>query len=73
MSMVVYKFFFLPFMSLLTGLIVKNSHILAGIYFAFLKNVLGQTWKASNTKFGPQWKDRDSSYQVTQILVLFAI
>ena len=63
--------FLLAFMSLLTGLIVKNSHILAVIYFIFLKNVLGQAWKASNTKFGPQWKDRESSYQVTQVLVLF--
>ena len=48
--------FLLPFMSLLTGLIVKNSHILAGIYFAFLKNVLGQTWKAFNTKFWTSMK-----------------
>ena len=31
-------------MSLLTALIVKNSHILAGLYFIFLKNVLYQTW-----------------------------
>ena len=29
--------FLLLFMSLLTALIVKNSHILAGIYFLFLK------------------------------------
>ena len=35
--------FFLFFMSLLTALIIKNSHILAGIYFVFLKNVLEQT------------------------------
>ena len=43
---------FLLFMSLLTAFIVKNSHILAGIYFIFLKKVLEQTWKAFNTKFG---------------------
>ena len=30
-------------MFLLTVLIVKNSHILAGIYFIFLKNFLDQT------------------------------
>ena len=30
-----------------------------------------QTWKAFNTKFEPQWKDRESSYQVRQILALF--
>ena len=30
-------------MSLLTAQIVKSSHILAGIYFIFLKNVLDQT------------------------------
>ena len=31
------------FMSLLTDLIVKISHIWAGIYFIFLKEVLDQT------------------------------
>ena len=30
----------LIFMFLLTAPIIKNSHILAGIYFIFLKNVL---------------------------------
>ena len=58
-------------MSLLTALIVKNSHILGRIYFIFLKNILNQTWKAFNTKFGPQWKDRKSSYQVRQVLAVF--
>ena len=53
----------------ISNLIVKNSHILAGIYFTFLK--IGVTWKAFNTKFRPQWKDWESSYQVRQILVLF--
>ena len=37
-------------MSLLTAFIVKNSHILAGIYFIFLKKALDQTEKAFNTK-----------------------
>ena len=36
MSMIVGNFFLL-FMSLLTAHIVNNSHILAGIYFIFLK------------------------------------
>ena len=45
-------------MSFLTALIVKNSYILSGIYFTCLKNVLGKTWKAFNTKSGPQWKDK---------------
>ena len=31
-------------MLLLTASIVKNSHILAGIYFIFLKNVQDQTY-----------------------------
>ena len=48
----------MPFMSLLKALIVKNSHFLAGIYFL-------------SFKLGPQWKDRENSYQVRQILVLF--
>ena len=42
-------------MSLLAALIVETSHILAEIYFIFLKNVLDQTCKAFNAKFGPQW------------------
>ena len=39
------------FMSLITALTVKNSHIFAGIYFIFLKIVLKQTLKSFNTEF----------------------
>ena len=61
-------------MSFLTALTVKNSHILAGVYFILLKksNLLDQTWKAFNTKFGLLWKDQESSYQVRRILTLFS-
>ena len=59
-------------MSLLSGPIVKNSHILARIYFNFIKSTLDQTWKAFNTKYEPRWKDPKSSYQVGQVLALFA-
>ena len=59
-------------MSLLTALIVKNSRILAVIYFTFLKYVLNQTWKAINTKLVPRWKDWDGSYQIREILGLFS-
>ena len=38
----------------------------------FYKNVLEQTWKVFNTRFGPQWKDWESSYKARQILVLFS-
>ena len=58
-------------MFLLTNKFVKNSHMLARIFFIFLKNVLKQTWMSFNTKFQRQWKDRKSSYQVKQILELF--
>ena len=51
----------LLFVSFLTALIVENSQILAKIFFIFLKNVLDQTWKAFNTKFGRQWKDREKT------------
>ena len=57
-------------MSLLRALIVKNSHILAGIYFAFLKIRHGLNFK----RFQYQtWtgKSRESSYQIRQILALF--
>ena len=36
----------LHFISLLTSPIVKNSHLLAGIYFIFLKERLRPNWKA---------------------------
>ena len=52
-------------MSLLTALIVKNSHILAGIYFIFLKKRPKPNF--FNTKLGPQ----NLSYQIRQVLVLF--
>ena len=47
--------------------------ILFGCNLLYLsnKNVLDQTWKAFNTKFGSQWKDWESNYQVRQILALF--
>ena len=59
-------------MSLLTAKFVKNSHIWARIHFAFLENVLKQTWHAFNIKFGPQWKDRKSSYQVRRMFAHFS-
>ena len=65
------KNFLLLFTSWLAASIVKNSPFLAEIYFIFLENVIHQTSKAFNTKFGPQWKDRKSSYQVRQIFALF--
>ena len=43
----------LLFISLLTAPIVKNRHILTGIYFIFLKSMPDQTWKSFNTKFQP--------------------
>ena len=43
--------------SAITAPFVKNSHILAGIYFTFLKNVLDLTQKSFDTVFGPHWKD----------------
>ena len=60
------KFYFL-FMFLLTTIFVKNSHILARIFFIFLKNVLKQTWISFNTKYQLQWKDQKSSHHVKVI------
>ena len=48
------KNFILPFMSLLTVSVVKNSHIKARIYSILLKNVPKQTLESFNTKF---WHD----------------
>ena len=69
MSKIVWKLLFL-FMALRAS-VVKNSRILAGVYFISLKNALDQTWKCFNIKFGPQWKDRRGGYEVTQDLPLF--
>ena len=52
-------------MLLLTAPTFKKSHILAWVYFIFPKNVPDESF---NTRFGPQWKDRISSYQIRQIL-----
>ena len=60
------------FYFLLAAPIVKNSHILAVIYFILLKkNVLDQKWKSFNIKVGPQQKVWKSSYQVRQFSALF--
>ena len=56
-------------MSLLTALIVKNSHILAGIYFIFL-NVLRPNLKGFQCQIWTSMKDRESNYQVREILAL---
>ena len=55
-------------MSLLTGFIVKNSHILAGIYFISQKKHPRPDFKGFQYHIGPPWKYWGSSYQVKQIL-----
>ena len=59
--------FLLVFMILLTTEFVIVRHILAIIYFAFLKSLLKQNWNSFNPKFPPQWKDSKTSYQVRHI------
>ena len=39
-------------MPLLTALIVKNSHIMVGIYYISLKNLSRPNFKAFNIKLG---------------------
>ena len=73
MSMVCLQNGFSLFMFLLTPPFVKNSHFLAGIHFIFLKQRVIPTWKTFNIKFGTQWKDRKSIYQIRQIVALFCI
>ena len=65
------KNFLLHFMSLLAAPIFKNSYVWLKFILSFSENILDQTSKAFNTKFGPQWKDKKSSYQLKQILQLF--
>ena len=40
-------------MVLLKDPMVKNSHILSGVYFNVLKNVLDETLNSFDTEFGP--------------------
>ena len=40
-------------MFLLTAKVVKNSHIQANYFFAFVKNILKQTRNSVNAKFQP--------------------
>ena len=58
MFMTVCKNFLFVLIFLLTAPIVQNSHILAVIYFIFLKNVQDKIEKLFHTEFGPHWKDR---------------
>ena len=58
-------------MYLLTAPIILNNRNLTGIYFVFLKKRARPNQRSFHTKFGPQLKDRKSSYEVRQILALF--
>ena len=66
MFVVVCKIFFC-FLSLLTAPAIFSRNLL----YLSKKNVLDQTWKSLDTKFGSQWEDWKSSYQVRQNLALF--
>ena len=61
------------FMSLLTVPVVKNRHILAGIYFIFVKEGPRPNSKVLQYQIWTSRPhlDRKRSYQVTQILALF--
>ena len=57
------KNFLLLFMSLLSASIVKNSHFCDWTLLNLSKKRRRPTFKGLNTKFGPQWEGRKSSYQ----------
>ena len=50
---------------------VLSMWVGSGRHFTFVNNVPDQIWQPFNSKFGPQWKVRKSSYQATYILELF--
>ena len=56
-------------MSLLKAPIVKNSHVLAAIYFTFLIKIKHKT--SFNSESGLQRKDQKRSYQVRENLAHF--
>ena len=55
----------------LTTNIVENSYIDTKILYILLKTVLNQTSNTFNTELWRQWKDRKSSYPVTEAFDLF--
>ena len=64
------KYYF-AFYHFIAAEIVQNSHILAGIYFSFLKILLDRAWKSFNVKFTHQWKHGKESYLVRPVLTIF--
>ena len=60
------------FMSLLTAQIIKNSHILAGFYFIFLKNTLDQFWRLLIPNADLNEKIGQVIIKKNQILAIFA-
>ena len=63
--------FLLLFMSLLRASIVKRVIFWLEFTLSFWKDTLDQTWKSSNTKLGPQWKDQEGSSKVRQVFGSF--
>ena len=55
---------------MLTVLIIKNIHILAGTYYISLENGLDKPERFSIPNLDLNWKYRKSSYQERQILAL---
>ena len=60
------------FMSLLTAQIIKNSHILAGFSFIFLKNTLDQFWRLLIPNADLNEKIGQVIIKKNQILAIFA-
>ena len=58
-------------MSLLTAPSAPTAMFELEITLSFKNDVLNQTRKSFNTRFGPQCKDRKRAYQVLQIFGLF--
>ena len=58
-------------MSLLTAQIVKNSHVLAGVYFIFLKEHPGTKLKVVRYRIRNSVKRSEKCYQVRINLALF--
>ena len=63
--------FSLLFISLLTALIFENSHIVAGVYFIFLKKHPRPNLKSFQHQIWTSVKRLGNSYQVRHILAIF--
>ena len=66
------KFYFPSYVFINSFNCWKQLYFGWNLFYLSKKNAQDQTWRAFNSKFGSQWEDRESSYQIWQILAFFS-